>query len=404
MRILMIAPEPFFEPRGTPFSVLGRLRALSELGHEIDLVTYHLGEDIEVRNVTIHRSKALRFLRHVKIGPSWAKIALDGFLFLKAFRLLRRGSYDVVHTHEEAAYFGAVSRMILGIPHLYDMHSSLPEHLDNYRFLPFLRRLAEFGERWVLDRSDVVIGVYPYLQELVREQSSTAQALIIENMQPSLDPEAADTTARLLKEELGLDGQSVIVYTGNFERNQGIEMLLRCVPHVLARDGNARFVLVGGEPRQITSARDLARGLGLTDEVVFVGKRPREEMSGFLTLADVLLSPRTVGTNTPLKIYSYLASGKPIVATKIAAHTQVLDDSVALLTDVSLRSFGDAIARLISDRDLRDRLGTAAAKRARDRYTWATYLDRVQQAYEMLELAPVSAHEIDAPAALRREV
>ena len=51
----MIAPQPFFEPRGTPFSVLGRLRALSELGHEVDLVTYHVGRDVPVANVRIIR-------------------------------------------------------------------------------------------------------------------------------------------------------------------------------------------------------------------------------------------------------------------------------------------------------------------------------------------------------------
>ncbi len=43
MRILMIAPEPFFEPRGTPFSEYHRIRALLDLGHTVDLVTYPFG-------------------------------------------------------------------------------------------------------------------------------------------------------------------------------------------------------------------------------------------------------------------------------------------------------------------------------------------------------------------------
>jgi len=51
MKILMIAPQPFFEPRGTPFSVLGRLKAFSELGHEVDLVTYHVGQDVVIPKV-----------------------------------------------------------------------------------------------------------------------------------------------------------------------------------------------------------------------------------------------------------------------------------------------------------------------------------------------------------------
>ena len=108
MKILMLAPQPFFEPRGTPFSVLGRLRALSELGHEVDLVTYHIGEDVPVPGVSIHRSIKVPFVRTIKIGPSPKKILLDGMLLLKAVSMLSRGRYDLLHTHEEASFFGIV--------------------------------------------------------------------------------------------------------------------------------------------------------------------------------------------------------------------------------------------------------------------------------------------------------
>ena len=84
MKILMIAPQPFFQPRGTPFSVLGRLHALSELGHEVDLITYHIGQNVKIPNVTIHRIKNIPFIRNIKIGPSLAKIPVDFLVFLKS--------------------------------------------------------------------------------------------------------------------------------------------------------------------------------------------------------------------------------------------------------------------------------------------------------------------------------
>ena len=70
MRILMIAPQPFFQPRGTPFSVLGRLKALSYLEHEVDLLTYHVGQDVAVPGVRIFRTPSIGCIRDIPIDPS----------------------------------------------------------------------------------------------------------------------------------------------------------------------------------------------------------------------------------------------------------------------------------------------------------------------------------------------
>ena len=77
MKILMIAPEPFFESRGTPFSEYFRIKALTELGHQIDLATYPIGKDIEMAGLSIHRSLPVPGIRKVKIGPSIGKLILD---------------------------------------------------------------------------------------------------------------------------------------------------------------------------------------------------------------------------------------------------------------------------------------------------------------------------------------
>src|SRR5207247_474834 len=101
MRILMIAPEPFFEPRGTPFSEFHRIRALTTLGHQVDLVTYPFGSDVSLRGLRIFRSLRPPFVKRVKIGPSWPKAPLDAALALTAVRRAMLGRYDAVHSHEE---------------------------------------------------------------------------------------------------------------------------------------------------------------------------------------------------------------------------------------------------------------------------------------------------------------
>jgi hypothetical protein len=112
MHILMIAPEPFFEPRGTPFSEYHRIRALLELGHTVD------SGDLSVRR----RRRAARAARVSRpaaaarpprgIGPSFAKVPLDLSLAATALRRALSERYDMVHSHEEGAAIGVVPRLV----------------------------------------------------------------------------------------------------------------------------------------------------------------------------------------------------------------------------------------------------------------------------------------------------
>ena len=103
MRILMIAPEPFFEPRGTPFSEYHRIRALSDLGHTVDLVTYPFGRDVSLPGLRVFRCARPPFIRRVGVGPSFAKVPLDVALACTAVRRALTGRYDAIHSHEEGA-------------------------------------------------------------------------------------------------------------------------------------------------------------------------------------------------------------------------------------------------------------------------------------------------------------
>src|SRR5678816_2074362 len=161
MHILMIAPEPFFEPRGTPFSEYHRIRALTTLGHTVDLVTYPFGQSVELPGLRIFRCLRPPFVSHVKIGPSWAKAPLDLALAFTAARLALTRRYDAVHSHEEGGAIGVVLAALLRVPHLYDMHSSLPQQVENfgYRGLPGLARMLGWIERLMVRRSRVVIVI-----------------------------------------------------------------------------------------------------------------------------------------------------------------------------------------------------------------------------------------------------
>ncbi len=92
------------------------------------------------------------------------------------------------------------------------------------------------------------------------------------------------------------------------------------------------------------------------------------------------MSPRSLGTNTPLKIYQYLRAGRPIIATRLLTHTQVLDDEVAFLTDATPAGFGAGILAAIADPDRARTVGARARHLAETKYSYDAYLARTRQA------------------------
>jgi len=125
-------------------------------------------------------------------------------------------------------------------------------------------------------------------------------------------------------------------------------------------------------------------------------------MPAYLRACDVLVSPRSRGTNTPLKIYQYLRSGKPIVATRLLTHTQVLSDDTAILTEAAPAAFGEGIVAALQDRERASRLGATAQALAETKYSYDAYLERTRQACAVL--FPDTLGQSASPARVRKDL
>ena len=383
MRILMIAPEPFLEPRGTPLSVYHRAKALLSLGYEVDLVTYPMGKPVTLQGLKIYRAPTFPFIRTVKIGPSLAKLPLDLLVFLTAGWRLCRRRYDYLHTHEEAGMMGVILAFIFGCKHLYDMHSDLSQ-LANYGLTNsrLVIHVAEALQRFMIRKADAVIAVYPELEQTVKRVAPEKPVYLIVNaaVDEALPPADEQAVAKL-RRQLDLEAHPVLVYTGTFENYQGIEILLRSAAKVCSAFPRARYVLAGGRPEQVEKQRRLAQELGIAEMVHLVGQRPLEEMPQYMALADILLSPRCVGTNTPLKLYTYLRSGKPLLATNIYSHTQILTPEVALFVPPTPEGLAEGALELLRNPEQARVLGENARRVAEENFSWSAFLEKARRAY-----------------------
>ncbi|MEW6319908.1 MAG: glycosyltransferase [Acidobacteriota bacterium] len=402
LRILMLAPEPFFEPRGTPFSEYHRIKALGELGHHVDLVTYPIGRDVELPNLRTFRSLRPPFVTRVRIGPSMTKVVLDGLMLLTIARRVLAERYDAIHSHEEMGLVGVWLARLLGVPHLYDMHSSLPQQLGNFKYSRsgWLRRLFEWAEGQMVHRSRVVITICQELQDTVIGMGAGDRALLIENVMGGDVEDAPSLTPGAVRERWGVPADApLVLYTGTFEAYQGVELLVDAAARLASTHPAARILVVGGEPAQVEAMRAHAARVGADRVTIFTGQQPAREIPAFVAACDILVSPRIRGTNTPLKIYSYLRSGRPIVATDLLTHTQVLTPEVAALVPPEPARLAEAVARLIDAPAERARLAAAARALAEERYSRERFLRRTAEAYA--RLVPATP-DVGAPELARR--
>lgn len=184
MKTLVVAPQPFFTPRGTPFSVYYRTLIAAELGCPIDLLTYGEGQDIEIPNVRLIRIPRFPMFGNVKIGPSLLKLFLDIFIAIWTLGLLVRHKYQVVHAHEEAIFLCALLKPIFKYKLIYDMHSSLPEQLTNFQFTTFkpLIKAFQHWEDQCLNIADATITICPSLYNYASQiVGDTRKVFLIEN-------------------------------------------------------------------------------------------------------------------------------------------------------------------------------------------------------------------------------
>jgi glycosyltransferase involved in cell wall biosynthesis len=379
MRVLLVAPQPFLQERGTPLAVLMLAQALCAQGHTVDLLTFPEGRDVEIDGLRIIRIPAIPGVRGVPIGISWKKLVCDALLCCALFWLALRHRYDIIHAVEEAVFPAVLLRALTRVGVVYDMDSILGEQLiSKWQRLRGAARTLAACENAVIRRVDAVFAVCSELADHVRNVAPGVPVFLIEDV--ALEGSSCEAVpAEPLRRQYDIRS-ALALYVGNLEPYQGVEELLEALA-LVGPETPLTLVVVGGSSEQVERVGALAERLGVAQRVKAIGARPVAGMADYLRQADILVSPRREGINTPMKVYSYMLSGKPILATRIRAHTQVLDDQCALLVAPEAEAMAEGLAALTRDPKLREKLGATARARAAKSYTLEVFREKVRRAY-----------------------
>ncbi len=379
--ILILAPQPFYQERGTPIAVRLLAEELADAGYAVDLLCFHEGEPYAYPGVNLYRIPALPGIRGVKPGFSLKKILCDALMLVQGLRLVRQKRYRILHAVEESVFIAWLLRVFFRTPYIYDMDSLLSRQLtDKFPWLARGGGLLQHLEKGAMQASQGVLAVCEDLKRQVQEDAPATPVQVLEDIS-LLDGEGAEEAVDDIRRHYRIRG-CMLMYVGNLEQYQGIDLLLEAFA-LFPRDERQEYglVLIGGREEDIARYRRKAESLGIGGQAHFPGPRPVKHLGGYLRQADILLSPRIQGNNTPMKLYSYLASGKALIATRLPTHTQVLDDDIALLCEPEPEACMQAMHTLARDEELRKRLGRAAGLRARERYSREAYREKLRRFY-----------------------
>lgn len=382
MDILFLTPQPIYQDRGSPIAVDLVLRALSERKELVDAVTYHEGKDITYENISIHRTLNIPFIRNIKAGFSWKKMICDFFMIFKIIPLLLKKRYQLVHAVEEAVFFALIIKWLFKVPYIYDMDSLAQQMTEQFLWLWPLSPILNFFEGLAVKNAKVVIPVCDALANDI-EKYKPEKVVVLQDI--SLLNEAPADYRIDIKKQLGTNNL-MLMYVGNLQTYQGIDMLLESFALALKNFKQTDLVIIGGVEDDIHKYKQMSKELGIEKNVYFLGPKPVEHLAVYLSQADILVSPRTKGRNTPMKVYSYLHSGKPLLATDMPTHTQILDNKVAMLAAPSPQAYAEKMVELLADQNLRTTLGKAGEQLIEDQYSYNAFRKKLNQLFDWLKV------------------
>ena len=397
LAILVLAPQPYYIDRGTPIDVDILVRALGEIGHSVDLLCYPHGEDRDWPGVRVIRAATPNWLRRwtrgLGTGFTLRKLMLDWYLRREACVLVRKHGYDVIHAGEEAVFIAMELKHRRGIEYVYDMDSSIAQQLVEKLWV--VRPLAPVFnaiEARAIRGALACAPVCPLLGELARSRRAgrvhvlhdISQLPAADDVPQSFPRDASiDHEVQAARERRGSDGRGVVfVYVGNFERYQGVGLLVDAFEDLVGRGTDAELVLVGPDDTRAAKIRARTRGRSGAARIHMVGPRPLSQLAHVLACGDVLVAPRLRGINTPMKVFAYLHSGKPVILTRLPTHTQTIGSDAAHYADPTREGLSEAMEQLSHDAVERRRLGEAGRRFVEREHVWLAHLRRVTSLYD----------------------
>ncbi|MBI3312647.1 MAG: glycosyltransferase family 4 protein [Candidatus Omnitrophica bacterium] len=382
MKILMVAPTPFFADRGCHARILGEARALKILGHEVVIATYPLGRDIpDVKTV---RTWPVPWYKKLSAGPSWHKYYIDLMLLSLVRGQIQSWRPDIIHAHlHEGACIARLAAGRKNIPVLLDYQGSLTQEVVAHGFTnpkSVHYKILSRIEEWIETKVDgIVTSTQHSATRLIHKHP-----LLKDRIHPL--PDAVDTTifrpglsGMNVRAKFGIpSGIPLVLYAGSLNSYQGIDLMLKAFAKIKSR--KQFHALIIGYPQE-SYYQEMAKSLGLSQQVTFTGRIPFDQLPFYLSAAKIALSPKLSETEGNEKLHSYMASGLATVLFDSPANREIAGDTALFAEKMTADSLAQSLENLLDNQELQEKLSRHARQRAEQYFDWAKRAEDLNRIY-----------------------
>ena len=381
LRVLVIAPTPFFGDRGCHVRIYEEVRGLMARGIEVRVVTYPTGRDLD--GIETVRARDWFGVKAAALGPTRGRPLLDLAVLDACRRVMRDFRPHLIHGHlHEGIAIGAALRAWYGMPLIADLQGSLTEELTDHGFIAgrgMLRRLTSCGERWLVRRPDRLVTSSAHGAALLARQGGDEDRIV--PLPDGVDvgvfrPGQPDVE---LAHRLGLDRKRIIVFLGVLTEYQGVDLLLDAVPAVIHQRPDAHF-LVMGFPNE-AHYRHLAAARGIERAVTFTGRVPYEQAPRWINLGEIAVSPKRSLTEANGKLLNYMACGRPVVASDTPVNREMLGEAGVYVAVGDAAALAARLVEMLVDPGEARARGAALRVRAEEEFAWPVLIERLEALY-----------------------
>jgi glycosyltransferase involved in cell wall biosynthesis len=372
IKVLMIAPTPFFADRGCHVKILEEVRALSRRNINVKVVTYHIGRNIE--GIDIHRIINIPWYKKLEAGPSIHKYYLDLLLAFKAIKVAVKFKPDIIHAHlHEGVFAGKIVQFFIRKPLIADYQGSMVgEMLDHgfmkrnsftFRFNSWLEKtINKWPQKIIFSSSEAKEFFLANFNVNGKKVASFIEGTNTDEFHPGYD------TSRL-REKLSMpDGKKIVIYLGVLTKYQGIDILIESINDVRHKFNDVHFLIVGFPNLEYYT--EMAQKLGVSDWVTFTGRVNHEDVPKYLNLGDIGVSLKLSKTEANGKLFGYMAVGLPCLVFDTKTNREILGDTGIYAEYNSSKSFVEKLIFLLENEETAKEYGKMARLRVLEKYTW----------------------------------
>lgn len=376
----------FYEgSRGDSTHVRELVQNLAGLGHEVILIACNLQRGSDQDNIDIYPIKYYS----EKLIP---KFFISIYAFVLGVIVLIKRKPDIIYKRQSAMGEDILIAMLARCPVVTEINGLVSEEAgsDKTYIHKIINNIFKYISKQSILHSDHLVAVTTNLKNIIHDE------FYIQYDKITVIPNGANvklfhpSEKKLSWDILKLSEKfKYICFIGNLAPYQGIETLIQAAPLILKKYPDIRFLIVGDGIMKNEWVQ-ISHNVGVYDKFIFTGKVPIVMVSHYINASDVCVSPFRKARNakiglSPLKIYEYMACGKPVVCSRIPNLEFIEQQKTGILVEPqNPEELAKAIIDLMDDENLREEMGINARDLAVKNYSWEANARKVEETCENL--------------------